>query len=94
MHVEEGVNHTKFKDEYTIHLCKRKGNHQVCELLFTGKNLLNRLNVHHDQTRLLPKCQCGLTKDRGIIDIIFISRQHQEKSQRQNVDLYMTFRQL
>ena len=55
------------------------------------KQELDRLNVHHDQTGLIPESQCGFRKDRGTIDMIFTARQLQEKCQEQNVDLYMTF---
>ena len=53
--------------------------------------LLNRLNEHLEQSRLLPESQCGFRKDRGTIDMIFTARQLQEKCQEQNMDLYMTF---
>ena len=52
---------------------------------------MNRLNVHLDQSGLIPESQCGFRKDRGTIDIIFTARQLQKKCQEQNVDLYMTF---
>ena len=57
----------------------------------TGKILLNRLNAHLDQARLIPESQCGFRKDTGTIDMNFTARQLQEKCQEQNVDLYMTF---
>ena len=92
----------EFKDASIIHLYKRKGNPQVSDnhrgislLSIAGKILvnilLNRLNVHLDQTGLIPESQCGFRKDRGTIDMIFTARQLQEKCQEQNVDLYMTF---
>ena len=92
----------EFKDASIIHLYKRKGNPQVCDnhrgislLSIAGKILakilLNRLNAHLDQTGLIPESQCGFRKDRGTIDMIFTTRQLQEKCQEQNVDLYMTF---
>ena len=91
-----------FKDSSIIHLCKRKGNPQVCDnhrgislLSIAGKilakMLLNRLNAHLDKARLIPESQCGFRKDRGTIDMIFTARQLQEKCQEQNVDLYMIF---
>ena len=52
--------------------------------------LLNRLNEHLEQSGLLPESQCGFRKDRGTIDMIFTARQLQEKSQEQNMNLYMT----
>ena len=68
----------EFKDASIIHVSKRKGNPQICgnhrgiTLLsisgkLPGKLLLNRLNVHLDQTGLFSekKKQCGFRKDRG-----------------------------
>ena len=93
---------TDFKDASIIHLFKRKDNPQVCDnhrgislLPIAGKILakilLNRLNAHLGQVGLIPESQCGFRKHRGTIDMIFTARQHQEKCQEQNVDLYMTF---
>ena len=95
----------EFKDASIVHLFKRKGNPQLCDnhrgislLSVAGKVLarvlLNRLNEHLEQAGLLPENQCGFTKDRGTIDIIFTARQLQEKCQEQNMDLYMTFVEL
>ena len=53
--------------------------------------LLNRLNEHLERSGLLPESQCGVRKNRGTIDMVFTTRQLQEKCQEQNVDLYMTF---
>ena len=91
-----------FKDASIIHLYKRKGNPQVCDNhrgislssiagKILAKKILNRLNAHLDQAKLIPESQCGFRKDRGTIDTIFTARQLQEKCQEQNVDLYMTF---
>ena len=66
----------EFKDATIIHLFKRKGDPQVCDnhrgislLSFAGKILarvlLNRLNEHLKQSRLLPESQCGFRKDRN-----------------------------
>ena len=65
----------EFKDASIIHLYKRTGNPQVCDnhrgiflLCIAGKILakilLNRFNVHLDQTGLIPESQCGFRKDR------------------------------
>ena len=56
-----------------------------------AKFLLKRLNVHLEQSGLLPESQCGFRKDRGTVDMVFTVRQLQEKGQEQNVDLCMTF---
>ena len=53
--------------------------------------LLNRLNEHLESSGLLLESLCGFRKDRGTIDMIFTSRQLQQKCEKQNVDLYMTF---
>ena len=90
----------EYKDAPIIHLYKRKGNPQVFEnqrgislLSIAGKIqatiLLFRLNVHFDQKGPIPESQCGFRKDRGTIDMIFTTRKLQEKSQKQNVDLYI-----
>ena len=91
-----------FKDVSIIQLYKRKGNHQVFDndrgialLSIAGnilaKILLNRLKVCIYQAGFIPESQCGFRKDRGTIDVIFTERHLQEKCQKQNVDLYMTF---
>ena len=81
-----------------------KGNPQLCDnhcgislLSIAGKVLasvlLNRLNEHLEQSRLLQKASVDseFRKDRGTIDMIFTARQLQEKCQEQNMDRYMTF---
>ena len=76
----------EFKNATIIRLFKRKENPQVCDnhrgislLSVAGKILarvlLNRLNEHLEQSRLLPESQCGFRKDRGTIDTIFTARQ-------------------
>ena len=76
----------EFKDGTVIYLFKRKGNPQVCDnhrdislLSVAGKILarvlLNRLNEHLEQSRLLPESLCGFRKERGIIHMIFTARQ-------------------
>ena len=95
----------EFKNASIIHLYTRKGNPQVCDnrrgislLSIAGKILakvlLNRLYFHLDQKGLIPESQCGFRKDRGTTNMIFTTRQLQEKCQEQNVDLYMTFVEL
>ena len=53
--------------------------------------MLFRPNVHFDKKGPIPENQCGFRKDRVTIDMIFTTRKLQEKSQKQNVDLYTTF---
>ena len=82
----------EFKDASLVRLYKRTGNAQVCDnhrgisLLSIIRNilakiLLNRLNEHMNQARLLTESQCGFRKDRGTIDMIFTAGQRQEKCQ-------------
>ena len=70
-------------------------NHRGISLLciagkILARILLNRL-IDHLEQGLLPESQCGFRKERGTTDIIFATRQLQEKCQEQNVDLYTTF---
>ena len=48
--------------------------------------LLNRLNIHLEQSDFLPESQSGFRKNRGTTDILFT-----EECQEQNVDLCVTF---
>ncbi|BHF59924.1 hypothetical protein SprV_0100288500 [Sparganum proliferum] len=79
----------------------RQGNRQICDnhrgislLNIAGKIfariLLNRLNNHLEQG-LLPESQCGFRRHRGTTDMIFASRQLQEKCQEMRTHLYSTF---
>ncbi|BHF80950.1 hypothetical protein SprV_0702407900 [Sparganum proliferum] len=52
--------------------------------------LLNRLNNHLEES-LLPEIQCGFRRHRGTTDMIFASRQLQEKCQEMRTHLYSTF---
>ena len=97
----------KCKDASIIHFYTWKGNPQVCvnhrgiSLLsiaglsiagkILAKPLLNRLNIHLDQTGLIPESQCRFRKDRGKIDMGFTARQFEEKRLEYNVGLYITF---
>ena len=94
MPVEEGGYPTKIKDAFRIHIYKRKRNPQVtsteASIIInwwkdTVNILLNRLNVHLDQTGIIPESQRGFRKDRRTIDIIFTARQLHEKCQEQRV---------
>nr|VZI19294.1 unnamed protein product [Spirometra erinaceieuropaei] len=90
-----------FKDATIVHLCKCKGNRQVCDnhrgislQNIAGKIfariLLNHLNNHLEQG-LLPESQCGFRRHRGTTDMIFAARQLQEKCQEMRTHLYSTF---
>ncbi|VDL95997.1 unnamed protein product [Schistocephalus solidus] len=90
-----------FKDATIFHLYKWKGNRQLCDnhrgislLNIAGKIffriLLNRLNGHLEQG-LLPESQCGFRRHRGTTDMIFATRQLQEKGREMRTHLYTTF---
>ncbi|BHF64268.1 hypothetical protein SprV_0200727000 [Sparganum proliferum] len=93
-----------FRDATIVHLYKRKGNRQICDihrgislLNITGKIFarifLNRLNNHLEQG-LLPKSQCGFRRHRETTDMIFATRQLQAKCQEMRTQLYSTFLEL
>ncbi|XP_055998155.1 uncharacterized protein LOC130047376 [Ostrea edulis] len=75
---------------------KRKGNRQSCDdhrgisLLFIAEKILARL-LQHLQQEHFPEFQCGFRTERCTADMIFATRQLQEKCQEQDCDLYMTF---
>ncbi|BHF85870.1 hypothetical protein SprV_1002904400 [Sparganum proliferum] len=90
-----------FKDATIMHLYKRKGNRQVCDKhrgisllniagMIFDRILLNRLNNHLEQS-LLQESQYGFRCHRGTTDMIFASRQLQEKCQEMRTHLYSTF---
>ena len=76
-------------DASIIHVYKSvttpEANHRGISLIsiagkVLAKIMLNRLNVHLDQTGLIPESQCVFRKDRGTIDIT--ARQLQENTGR------------
>ena len=90
-----------FKDASIVYIYKNKGNRTSCDnyrgislLSIAGKILarllLNRLLAHLEQD-LLPESQCGFREGRGTADMIFASRQLQEKFQEQNRELFSTY---
>tara|TARA_B110001454_G_scaffold15635_1_gene14033 strand:+ start:278 stop:3463 length:3186 start_codon:yes stop_codon:yes gene_type:complete len=90
-----------FKDASIVYIYKRKGDRNCCDnyrgislLSIAGKILarllLNRLLAHLEQD-LLPESQCGFREGRGTADMIFASRQLQEKFQEQNRELFSTY---
>ncbi|XP_076030447.1 uncharacterized protein LOC143018749 [Oratosquilla oratoria] len=92
----------EFRDATIVHIYKRKGNSQSCDshrgislLSIAGKILacvpLKRLLEHLEISGFLPESQCGFRADRGTIDMIFASRQLQEKCIEQYRDLYTAF---
>ena len=57
----------------------------------TGQILLTRLHEYLDQVEILPVSQYGLRKARWPIGMILSDRHFQQKYQKQNMDLNMTF---
>ena len=89
------------KDARIVHLYKGKGDRSSCDnyrgislLSIAGKILskviLNRLNKHL-LDEIVPESQCGFRKNRGTVDMIFASKQVQERCREQNKDLYILF---
>jgi len=81
---------------------RRKGSRQCCDnyrvvsLLSTAgkifaRILLNRLVPHLEDQNLVPENQCLFLEGRGTTDMIFASRQLQEKSQDQYSNLHARF---
>ena len=52
--------------------------------------VLNRM-ITHIVPDVYPESQCGFRAGKGTVDMIFALRQIQEKSRKQNNDLYMVF---
>ena len=97
---DEEVIPQKLKYASIIHLYK-KGNPQLFDnyrgislLDIAGQILarvmLNRL-IFHLEHGLLRESQCGFRGGRGTVDMIFATRQLQEKCQEQYGDLFITF---
>ena len=98
---EDGSLPQDLKDARIVHLYKGKGDKSSCDnyrgislLSMAGKILakviLNRLNKHL-LDEVVPESQCGFRKNRGTVDMIFASKQIQEKCKEQNRDLYILF---
>ncbi|VDL91093.1 unnamed protein product [Schistocephalus solidus] len=90
-----------FKDVTIVHLYKRKGNRQLCDnyrgislLNIAGKTfariLFNRKKGHLEQGPL-QESQSGFRRHRGTTDMIFATRQLQEKCQEMRTHLSTTF---
>ena len=98
---EKGALPQDLWDAVIVSLYKNKGEKSDCSnyqgitlLSFAGKILahvlLNRLipTIAQENT---PESQCGFRSNRGIVDIIFVLRQIQEKCREQNMGLCATF---
>ena len=91
----------QWKDAKIISIYKSKGDSAVCgnsrgiSLLSVAgkvlaKILLSRLNSSIVD-EICPESQCGFRRERGTVDMIFVTRQLQEKCREQNRDLCMAF---
>nr|VZI27848.1 unnamed protein product [Spirometra erinaceieuropaei] len=89
-----------FKDVTIVRLSERKGNRQICDnhrsipLLniarkIFARTLLNRQNNHQEQD-FLSEGQCDFRRHRETTDMIFASRQIQEKCKEMRIHLYST----
>ena len=90
----------EFKDASIVHLYKRKGNKHCCDnhrgisLLSIAAKILARVilnRILHLVDSVYPESQCGFRAGRGTTDMIFASRQTQEKAGDLNQNLYMVF---
>ena len=91
----------ELRDATIVHIHKRKGNHQSCDnhrgisLLSIVAKILAHVLLNHFLDRLeqghLPESQCSFHTGRGTSDMIFDTRQLQEKCMEQHRDLYTTF---
>ena len=91
----------QWKDANIVTIYKNKGDKSVCSnsrgisLLATAgkvlaKVMLRRL-ISTISERVTPESQCGFRKDRGTVDMIFVTRQLQEKCREQHKDLFIAF---
>ncbi|XP_061884956.1 uncharacterized protein LOC133635724 [Entelurus aequoreus] len=91
----------QWRDANVVTIYKGKGEKSVCGnsrgislLSAAGKVLakvmLSRL-IQSITEHLLPESQCGFRKNRSTVDMIFTTRQLQEKCREQHQDLYMAF---
>ena len=90
-----------FKDANIVHLYKNKGDRALCDnycgislLSIAGKILakviISRLSNHLLED-VVSESQCGFRANRGTVDMIFATRQLQEKCKEQRQSLYMMF---
>ena len=87
----------KYTSHIIIHLYKQNGNpqgfdnHRGTSLLSKAEKILTTylLNVHLHKAGLVPESQYGFRKDRGAINMIYTTRQLQEKCQQLNIDLFI-----
>ena len=83
---------TIFKNKGDKAIC---GNHRGISLLAVAgkvlaKVMLRRL-INNITESMLPESQCGFRKNRSTVDMVFTTRQLQEKCREQHKDLFMVF---
>lgn len=91
----------QWKDANIITIFKNKGDRSICgnsrgiALLSVAGKILSKIMLHRlinsITEDLLPESQCGFRKSRSTVDMIFTSRQLQEKCREQKQDLFMAF---
>ena len=97
--MEEVPHEWLVSDIVTIY--KRKGDRSLCDnsrgitLLSVASKILARIMLtrlcKHIAENVLPETQCGFRKERSTCDMIFVTRQLQEKCHEQNRDLHIAF---
>ena len=98
---EHGAVPQQWRNANVVTIYKGKGEKSVCGnsrgislLSAAGKVLakvmLSRL-IQSITEHLLPESQCGFRKDRSTVDMVFTTRQLQEKCREQHQDLHMAF---
>ena len=87
----------QWKNANIILVYKKKGDRAECGISLLSvagkvlaKVILSRL-LEHVVDLVLPESQCGFRRGRSTIDMIFVTRQLQEKCCEQHQDLYLAF---
>lgn len=91
----------QWRDANIVAIYKNKGDKSICGnsrgislLSVAGKVLakvmLQRL-INNITEQVLPESQCGFRKNRSTVDMIFTTRQLQEKCREQHQDLFLAF---
>lgn len=91
----------QWKDANIVTIFKNKGDKSICgnsrgiALLSVAGKVLAKIMLHrlinNITEALLPESQCGFRRNRSTVDMIFTSRQLQEKCREQKQDLFMAF---
>jgi len=91
----------QWKDATIVTIYKKKGDRQVCgnsrgiSLLSVAGKILARVMLKRLLSQvvniILPESQCGFSRGRSTIDMIFVAQLLQEKCPEQSRDLYLAF---